>query len=107
MSSFTQIQRIMVVLGCKILAINTHNNIFKISKKTRTQSADTLTHHSQAQHTSSFTRVDHKLPKRLFSLSTSPRLGGYAHMGDAAPPTQYIHFNSLKFSSITLTIRLH
>ena len=68
-------------------------------------------HHSQAQlkHTSHepFTRVDHKLPERRFSLLTSRRLGGYAHMGDAVPHTQHIHFNSLNFSNRTSTTRLH
>ena len=38
--------------------------------------------------------MDYKLPERRFSLSMSRRLGGYAHVGDVVPPTQYMHFHT-------------
>jgi len=43
-------------------------------------------------------KVGHKLPERRLSLSTSRRLGGYAHVGDAIPHT-HIHTSNHSIST--------
>ena len=45
--------------------------------------------------------MDCKLLERRFSLSMSRRLGGYAHMGDAIPLTQHMHFTKFQHYNIT------
>ena len=57
--------------------------------------------------------VGHKLPERRFSLSTSHRFGGYAHVGDAVPHTPLKHIILLNFqqhnnaNKATLALNIH
>ena len=96
-SRLSQIKRTIVVLGCKDL-INQFTTIpFRISKKNQ----DTKCGHLHAPFsqltcfTSNILKGGLKTSRKAFlTLKTSHRLGGYAHVGDAVPPTQYIHFHT-------------